>query len=144
MSYRKLEPLDPAEFPAHLHKQVMHWNWLAEIDEKSRCEALDPGFDENKFREARSKLLRAKAALLRAKSKMLRSQAERLRKNARETKRDFWKEVVKQVLQVGASLAFLVYQLNALGWDTASIVFVVGGAMFVCVCLIYLLRSGRV
>jgi len=133
MSYIKIDPIQVIdEFPPSLRKQIRDFNNLLIQDEFHRTADLSD--DEIlKFIVARSKLLKAKGALLDA-------CVEHYESNVQKKKQEFWRGVVKGILSVGASLAYLIYQLVNLGWGPFPIALMGAGAALVSVLFIYWLN----
>lgn len=129
MKHSKIDPLQADDWPSSLRDQVLKFNKLLVQDEYHRNSDLS--------NEERIKWLDARASLLNAQAALYDARVDHYTKSAKKEKNEFWRAVAKAVLSVGASLAYLIYQLVNLGWGIPAIAALVVSMTLVCVTLIY-------
>ena len=129
MRHSKIDPLQADDWPSSLRDQVLKFNKLLVQDEYHRNSDLS--------NEERIKWLDARASLLNAQAALYDARVDHYTKSAKKEKNEFWRAVAKAVLSVGASLAYLIYQLVNLGWGIPAIAALVVSMTLVCVTLIY-------
>jgi hypothetical protein len=122
MNYSKIPPLKVEDFPPSLRDQVLKFNKLLMQDEFHRSADLTTE-EELKFIHARQHLLKARAKLMES--------------ALQHKKQDFWKSVAKLVLQVGASLVFLIYQLITNDVGPFAIAMIVLGLVFAVLLILH-------